>query len=273
MIQTSVQNPAAVGLRSMISLSSPCLQMVSRPQQFEVMVMPNLYGNILGNIGTGIVGGPGMTAGANIGNRCAIFEQVHILQILNCLGEFSARVDEMCIRLIMMVIIMMVIIMMVIIIMVIIIMVIIMMVIIMMVIIMMVIIRNNDCDIPAYLRDVYTTNAVVLFTSVSVSIVMLMLSKLQGTRNSGRSLVGKNVANPSAMLLAGADMLSHLGCVPSLIGHSIVIPWDFPHPNMSHSQYFRLKHHMRMLNDAVYEVIANPEVCSALIYTQTNPWS
>ena len=50
--------------------------MVSNPEQFEVMVMPNLYGNIIANIGTGLVGGPGTTAGANIGTRCAVFEQV-----------------------------------------------------------------------------------------------------------------------------------------------------------------------------------------------------
>ncbi|XP_067932995.1 isocitrate dehydrogenase [NAD] subunit gamma, mitochondrial-like [Watersipora subatra] len=83
------------------------MQMVSNPGQFEVMVMPNLYGNVIGNIGTGLVGGPGATPGANIGSRCAVFEQ--------------------------------------------------------------------------------------------------------GTRNSGRSLVGKNIANPSAMLLASADMLCHIG--------------------------------------------------------------
>jgi len=87
--------------------------MVSNPQQFEVMVMPNLYGNIIANIGTGLVGGPGATAGANIGTRCAVFEQ--------------------------------------------------------------------------------------------------------GTRNSGRSLVGMNVANPSAMLLASADMLNHIGWVVMFI--------------------------------------------------------
>ena len=51
-------------------------QMVSNPQQFEVMVMPNLYGNIIANIGTGLVGGPGATVGGNIGTRCAVFEQV-----------------------------------------------------------------------------------------------------------------------------------------------------------------------------------------------------
>ena len=52
------------------------LQMVSRPQQFDVMVMPNLYGNILGNIGAGLVGGPGVIAGSNIGHNHAIFEMV-----------------------------------------------------------------------------------------------------------------------------------------------------------------------------------------------------
>lgn len=57
-------------------LLAAMLQMVSNPQQFEVMVMPNLYGNIIANIGTGLVGGPGTTAGANIGTRCAVFEQV-----------------------------------------------------------------------------------------------------------------------------------------------------------------------------------------------------
>lgn len=56
--------------------------MVSRPQQFEVMVMPNLYGNIIGNIGTGLVGGAGTTVGGNIGDRCAIFEQVGVLPML-----------------------------------------------------------------------------------------------------------------------------------------------------------------------------------------------
>lgn len=84
-----------------------CMQLVARPQQFDVMVLPNLYGNIIGNIAAGLVGGPGVAAGMNIGARYAVFEA--------------------------------------------------------------------------------------------------------GTRNSGRSIRGKNIANPSALLLTTADMLEYLG--------------------------------------------------------------
>jgi len=48
--------------------------MVANPQQFDVMVMPNLYGNIVSNIGAGLIGGPGVAAGANIGHEIALFE-------------------------------------------------------------------------------------------------------------------------------------------------------------------------------------------------------
>ena len=50
--------------------------MVSRPQQFDVLVLPNLYGNIIANIGAGLVGGPGMVAGLNVGEHYAVFETV-----------------------------------------------------------------------------------------------------------------------------------------------------------------------------------------------------
>ena len=50
------------------------MQLVGRPQQFDVMVMPNLYGNIVTNIGAGLIGGPGVAAGINIGNDVALFE-------------------------------------------------------------------------------------------------------------------------------------------------------------------------------------------------------
>ena len=50
--------------------------MVSSPQQFDVMVLPNLYGNIIGNIGAGLVGGPGVVPGVNIGADYAVFESV-----------------------------------------------------------------------------------------------------------------------------------------------------------------------------------------------------
>ncbi|KAJ1951983.1 isocitrate dehydrogenase (NAD(+)) idh1 [Dispira parvispora] len=50
------------------------MQLVSKPQQFDVMVMPNLYGNIVSNIGAALVGGPGIIPGCNIGREYAIFE-------------------------------------------------------------------------------------------------------------------------------------------------------------------------------------------------------
>ncbi|KAG9286774.1 hypothetical protein G9A89_012324 [Geosiphon pyriformis] len=50
------------------------MQLVSRPQQFDVMVMPNLYGNIVSNVGAALVGGPGIIPGANIGSDYALFE-------------------------------------------------------------------------------------------------------------------------------------------------------------------------------------------------------
>ena len=57
--------------------------MVKTPQQFDVMVMPNLYGSILSNIASGITGGAGMTPGACIGKSHALFCQVIIIQIGN----------------------------------------------------------------------------------------------------------------------------------------------------------------------------------------------
>ena len=56
-------------------VDNTCMQMASRPQQFDVMVLPNLYGNIVSNIATGLVGGPGVFPGANIGHSGGIFEQ------------------------------------------------------------------------------------------------------------------------------------------------------------------------------------------------------
>lgn len=56
-------------------VDNTCMQMTSRPQQFDVMLLPNLYGNIVTNIATGLVGGPGLFPGANMGAGGAIFEQ------------------------------------------------------------------------------------------------------------------------------------------------------------------------------------------------------
>lgn len=53
------------------------MQLVTRPQQFDVIVTENLYGDILSDIGAGLIGGLGIASGANIGERAAIFEAVH----------------------------------------------------------------------------------------------------------------------------------------------------------------------------------------------------
>jgi isocitrate dehydrogenase (NAD+) len=54
-----------------------CMQLVMNPEQFDVMVTTNLFGDILSDLCAGLVGGLGMAPGANIGQNCAIFEAVH----------------------------------------------------------------------------------------------------------------------------------------------------------------------------------------------------
>jgi len=51
-----------------------CMQMVSKPQQFDVMIMTNLYGNIVSNLACGLLGGPGLLSGRNLGPKYAVFE-------------------------------------------------------------------------------------------------------------------------------------------------------------------------------------------------------
>lgn len=54
-----------------------CMQLVMNPEQFDVIVTTNLFGDILSDLCAGLVGGLGMAPGANIGTDCAIFEAVH----------------------------------------------------------------------------------------------------------------------------------------------------------------------------------------------------
>jgi isocitrate dehydrogenase (NAD+) len=54
-----------------------CMQLVRRPQQFDIIVAPNLYGDIISDLGAGLVGGLGLAPGANIGKEAAIFEPTH----------------------------------------------------------------------------------------------------------------------------------------------------------------------------------------------------
>lgn len=52
------------------------MQLVSKPQQFDVLVAPNLYGNIVSNLAAGLVGGAGMVPGESYSADVAIFEPV-----------------------------------------------------------------------------------------------------------------------------------------------------------------------------------------------------
>jgi isocitrate dehydrogenase (NAD+) len=54
-----------------------CMQLVQKPENYDVMVLPNLYGDILSDLGAGLVGGLGVAPGANVGTEAAVFEATH----------------------------------------------------------------------------------------------------------------------------------------------------------------------------------------------------
>jgi isocitrate dehydrogenase (NAD+) len=54
-----------------------CMQLVQKPELYDVLVLPNLYGDIVSDLAAGLVGGLGVAPGANIGEKAAIFEPVH----------------------------------------------------------------------------------------------------------------------------------------------------------------------------------------------------
>jgi isocitrate dehydrogenase (NAD+) len=54
-----------------------CMQLVQKPELYDVLVLPNLYGDILSDLCAGLVGGLGVAPGANIGRKGAIFEATH----------------------------------------------------------------------------------------------------------------------------------------------------------------------------------------------------
>jgi len=60
-----------------ILIDNCCMQLVQKPDQFDVLVLPNLYGDIVSDLCAGLIGGLGVAQGANIGNDCAVFEAVH----------------------------------------------------------------------------------------------------------------------------------------------------------------------------------------------------
>jgi isocitrate dehydrogenase (NAD+) len=53
------------------------MQLVQKPHNYDVLVLPNLYGDIISDLCAGLIGGLGIAPGANIGEKCAVFEAVH----------------------------------------------------------------------------------------------------------------------------------------------------------------------------------------------------
>jgi isocitrate dehydrogenase (NAD+) len=53
------------------------MALVQDPTRFDLLLLENLYGDVLSDLGAGLVGGLGVVPGANIGDRCAVFEAVH----------------------------------------------------------------------------------------------------------------------------------------------------------------------------------------------------
>jgi isocitrate dehydrogenase (NAD+) len=58
-------------------VDNACMQLVQRPHEYDVLVLPNLFGDIVSDLCSGLVGGLGVTPGANIGDGIAVFEPVH----------------------------------------------------------------------------------------------------------------------------------------------------------------------------------------------------
>jgi len=58
-------------------VDNACMQIVLNPQQFDVLLLPNLYGDVMSDLAAGLVGGLGVVPSGNIGDNGAIFEAVH----------------------------------------------------------------------------------------------------------------------------------------------------------------------------------------------------
>jgi isocitrate dehydrogenase (NAD+) len=58
-------------------IDNMCMQLVQKPERYDVLVLPNLYGDLLSDLCAGLIGGLGVAPGANLGDRDAVFEAVH----------------------------------------------------------------------------------------------------------------------------------------------------------------------------------------------------
>lgn len=60
-----------------VIIDAGCMKLVQNPRQFDILLLENLYGDVVSDLCAGMVGGLGVVPGANIGDRCAVFEAVH----------------------------------------------------------------------------------------------------------------------------------------------------------------------------------------------------
>src|SRR5262249_16919808 len=58
-------------------VDAACMQLVMKPEQFDVLLLPNLYGDIVSDLCAGLVGGLGVVGAPNLGSETAVFEAVH----------------------------------------------------------------------------------------------------------------------------------------------------------------------------------------------------
>jgi isocitrate dehydrogenase (NAD+) len=58
-------------------IDNVCMELATGPEQYDVLVMENLFGDVISDLCAGLVGGLGLVPGANLGTRCAVFEAVH----------------------------------------------------------------------------------------------------------------------------------------------------------------------------------------------------
>jgi isocitrate dehydrogenase (NAD+) len=58
-------------------VDNAAMQLVMRPETFDILLLPNLYGDIVSDLAAGLIGGLGLAPGANMGETCAVFEAVH----------------------------------------------------------------------------------------------------------------------------------------------------------------------------------------------------
>jgi isocitrate dehydrogenase (NAD+) len=74
--QVAAEYTGRVGFEDRI-VDNMCMQLVQKPELYDVLVCPNLYGDIVSDLAAGLVGGLGVAPGANIGEKAAVFEPVH----------------------------------------------------------------------------------------------------------------------------------------------------------------------------------------------------